>query len=65
MSLHPAGASSVSPPHTMKSTVAHHLPHHHLQGGSTGYAGKGDKADLDNHAQQLNPNNPKYNAPKK
>jgi hypothetical protein len=36
-----------------------------VQGGSTGYQGKGDKADLDNHAQQLNPNNPKYQGNKK
>jgi len=27
-------------------------------GHKTGYPGKGDKEDLDNHAKQLNPNNP-------
>ena len=25
-----------------------------------GYSGTGDKADLDNHSNQLNPNNPNY-----
>ena len=25
-----------------------------------GYSGTGDKADLDNHANQCNPNNPEY-----
>jgi hypothetical protein len=30
------------------------------QGGSTGYKGAGNKADLDNHANQLNPNNPAH-----
>lgn len=25
-----------------------------------GYSGTGDKADLDNHANQLNPNNEEY-----
>ena len=24
------------------------------------YSGKGDKADLDNHSNQLNPNNERY-----
>lgn len=34
-----------------------------VQGGkSPGYEGKGDKADLDNHARQLNPNNPLFHA---
>ncbi|XP_018046276.1 PREDICTED: uncharacterized protein LOC108685816 [Atta colombica] len=27
-------------------------------GHKTGYSGTGDKADLDNHSDQLNPNNP-------
>ncbi|KYN37362.1 hypothetical protein ALC56_08265 [Trachymyrmex septentrionalis] len=27
-------------------------------GHKAGYTGKGDKADLDNHAKQLDPNNP-------
>lgn len=32
-----------------------------VQGGtSPGYQGKGTKADLDNHAKQLNPNNPLF-----
>jgi len=33
-----------------------------VQGGSSGYGGKGDKSDLDNHADQLNPNNPKHDS---
>jgi hypothetical protein len=32
----------------------------HRQGGNVGYQGQGTKADLDNHAKQLNPNNPLY-----
>ncbi|PAA93783.1 hypothetical protein BOX15_Mlig033785g1, partial [Macrostomum lignano] len=28
-----------------------------------GYSGKGDKADLDNHAKQLNPNNWRFKGP--
>lgn len=31
-----------------------------VQGGSTGYKGAGNKSDLDNHANQLNPNNPNF-----
>jgi hypothetical protein len=33
--------------------------------GAGAFKGEGDKADLDNHAQQLNPNNAKFQAPKK
>jgi hypothetical protein len=45
--------------------AGHAVPHPHpaplfCQGGSTSYGGRGDKADLDNHANQLNPNNPRY-----
>jgi hypothetical protein len=29
-------------------------------GHKAGYKGKGDKQDLDNHSNQLNPNNPEY-----
>lgn len=29
-------------------------------GHQAGYKGTGTKADLDNHGQQLNPNNPQY-----
>ena len=29
----------------------------------TKYPGKGDKADLDNHANQLNPRHPAYKEP--
>lgn len=32
----------------------------HSRVGMGEYSGTGDKADLDNHANQLNPNNPEY-----
>ena len=31
-----------------------------MSSSGQGYSGTGDKADLDNHANQLNPNNPSY-----
>lgn len=34
-------------------------------GHNAAYEGKGDKADKDNHAKNLDPNNPNYQAPKK
>lgn len=34
-------------------------------GHDAGYPGKGDKPDLDNHSNQLNPNNPEHKDNKK
>lgn len=39
-------------------------PDNEHQGHVLCYAGTGTKADLDNHSNQMNPNNPKYKGPK-
>jgi hypothetical protein len=35
-----------------------------FSGHKAGYGGSGTKSDRDNHSQQLNPNNPKYQGKK-
>ncbi len=40
-------------------------PNHPYKGHTPGYSGTGTKADKDNHANQGNPNNSRYQAPKK
>lgn len=41
-------------------------PNHHPTGPGrpAGYPGAGTKPDLNNHGNQMNPNNPKYQGPK-
>jgi hypothetical protein len=41
-----------------------YIPGNVFSGHQAGYQGTGTKADLDNHSQQLNPNNSKYQGKK-
>ena len=47
---------------TMPTSVT---PTIEYKGHTPGYSGTGTKADKDNHANQGNPNNSRYQAPKK